>query len=70
MISLTGLVECDVGKIVRSDQVVGTTSVPAQTGTIHTTKRCHMGDLHWVISLFLGVVVSSTLILANKIKEH
>lgn len=29
-----------------------------------------MGDLHWVVSLFLGVVVSTTLIMANKIKEH
>ena len=35
-----------------------------------STERCHMGDLHWVVSLFLGVVVSTTLIIANKIKEH
>jgi hypothetical protein len=27
-------------------------------------------DLHWVVSLFLGIVVASMLILANKIKEH
>jgi hypothetical protein len=27
-------------------------------------------DLHWVISLILGLVVATTLIVANKIKEH
>ena len=29
-----------------------------------------MGDLNWVISLILGTIVASMLMLANKIKEH
>jgi hypothetical protein len=33
-------------------------------------ERCDMGDLHWVISLILGTIVASMLMLANKIKEH
>ncbi|KGA94080.1 hypothetical protein LptCag_0706 [Leptospirillum ferriphilum] len=48
----------------------GLSSPMRSAKTFLQEERCDMGDLHWVISLILGTIVASMLMLANKIKEH
>ena len=51
-------------------QEAGSWSLTRFAKTFLQEERCDMGDLHWVISLILGTIVASMLMLANKIKEH